>query len=237
MRPLLLLVLAPSLFSADGHIFYSKSFPNSTPAYVSIQLSPSGEIVYKEAVDDEQPVKLQIEPAQAAEIFALAQKLDYFSRPLESGLKVAFMGEKTFRWETSGGKPQEQKFNYSQDLDANKLQDWFERITESEMLFFSLERTVKYDKLGVYKSLLQLEAAYDRKRLVAWPQYLPLLDRVAKNSSYMNVARERAASLAEAFRNPPAPAPEKPAAGEKPAPNEKPASGEKPPTEKQKVQP
>jgi hypothetical protein len=168
-------------------------------------LTKSGDIVYKEAVDDEQPVKLKIEPAEAAEIFALAEKLEHFSKPLESGLKVAFMGEKTFRWEADG---KEQKFNYSQDVDAIKLQDWFERITESEMLFFSLERTVKYDKLGVYKALLQLEAAYDRKRLVAWPQYLPLLDRVAKNSSYMNVARERAASLAEVFRNPPKPAAE-----------------------------
>ncbi len=194
--------------AAEPGIFYSKSFPNSTPAYVSIQLSRAGDIVYKEAVDDEQPVKLKIEPHEAAEIFALAEKLDHFKRPLESGLKVAFMGEKTFRWETDG-KPQEQKFNYSQDLDANKLQDWFERITESEMLFFSLERTVKYDKLGVFKALLQLEAAYDRKRLLAWPQYLPLLDRVAKNSSYMNVARDRAASLAEAFRAP-KPSPEVP---------------------------
>ncbi len=190
------------LSAAEPSLFYSKSFPNSTPAYVSIQLAASGDIIYKEAVDDEQPVKLKIEPEEAAEIFALAQKLDHFQHPLESGLKVAFMGEKTFRWVADGAPPQEQKFNYSQDPDANKLQDWFERITESEMLFFSLERTVKYDKLGVFKALLQLEAAYDRKRLLAWPQYLPLLDRVAKNSSYMNLARERAASLAEVFRAP-----------------------------------
>lgn len=201
MRSLLVWLLAAPLVAADPSITYSKSFPNSTPAFVSIQLAKTGDIVYKEAVDDEQPVKLKLEPAETAEIFALAEKLDHFKRPLESGLKVAFMGEKTFRWEGDGG-PQEQKFNYSQDLDANKLHDWFERITESELLFFSLERTVKYDKLGVYKSLLQLEAAYDRKRLVSLGQYLPLLDRVAKNSSYMNVARERAASLAEAFRAP-----------------------------------
>ena len=203
----LLLLAAWSLaWAAEPHIFYAKSFPNSVPAYVSIDLARSGDIVYKEAVDDEAPVKLKIEPAEVAEIFTLADKLEHFKRPLESGLKVAFMGEKTFRW-LADGAPQEQKFNYSQDPDAIKLHDWFERITESEMLFFTLERTVKYDKLGVFKALLQLEAAYDRKRLVAWPQYLPLLDRVAKNSSYMNVARERAASLAEVFR---LPAPEAP---------------------------
>ncbi len=212
MRSPLVWLLAAPLIAADPSITYSKSFPNSTPAFVSIQLAKTGDIVYKEAADDEQPVKLKLEPAETAEIFALAEKLDHFKRPLESGLKVAFMGEKTFRWDGDGGS-QEQKFNYSQDLDANKLHDWFERITESELLFFNLERTVKYDKLGVYKSLLQLEAAYDRKRLVSLSQYLPLLDRVTKNSSYMNVARERAASLAEAFRAPKPPA-ESPKSGQ-----------------------
>jgi hypothetical protein len=33
-------------------------------------------------------------------------------------------------------------------------------------------------------------------------QYLPILDRIAKNESYMHAARERAAEIAEAIRNP-----------------------------------
>jgi len=33
-------------------------------------------------------------------------------------------------------------------------------------------------------------------------QYLPLLDRIAKNESYMHQARLRAASLADEFRAP-----------------------------------
>jgi len=36
-----------------------------------------------------------------------------------------------------------------------------------------LERTAKYDRLGVLKSLLLLESAMDRKRLVGMDQYLP----------------------------------------------------------------
>ena len=63
-----------------------------------------------------------------------------------------------------------------------------------------MERTVRFDKLGVNKALLQLQAAMERRRLVALDEFLPLLDRVRKNESYLNMARERAAALAEAIR-------------------------------------
>ena len=97
------------------------------------------------------------------------------------------------------------RFNFTQDLDGKAMQDWYERIVESEMLLIDLERTAKYDHLGVNQSLLELEAAYDNKRLVALDQFLPLLDRIAKNETYMHMARERAATLAETFRGPQAP--------------------------------
>jgi hypothetical protein len=54
----------------------------------------------------------------------------------------------------------------------------------------------------VLKALLLLESAMDRKRLVGMDQYLPMLDRIAKNESYMHTARARAAEIAEAIRNP-----------------------------------
>ena len=61
-----------------------------------------------------------------------------------------------------------------------------------------------YDKLGVNDVLLQLQITWDHKRLVAPEQFLPLLDRIVKNESFLHLARERAAGLAEAIRKPPA---------------------------------
>jgi hypothetical protein len=46
-----------------------------------------------------------------------------------------------------------------------------------------------------------LEQALGRKRLVAPDQYLPMLDRISKNESYMHTARARAAEIAEAIRS------------------------------------
>lgn len=193
-----ILLLASSL-SAEPLITYSKYFKGSTPENVIITLNKQGEAVYKESIDDDQPIKFQLTEAETAEIFGLTEKLGRFDRPIESGLKVAQMGVKTFRFE-DGDVKNEVRFNYSTDPDAQALLDWFERMTESEQRYIDLDRAAHFDKLGVNQSLLLLQIVYEKKRLIAPQQFLPLLDRVIKNESYLHMARERAASLAEAFR-------------------------------------
>jgi hypothetical protein len=201
MKWLVLLASAAVPLTAQS-VFYSKHFPGSLPAYVSVEISKNGSAVYKEAPDDDNPVEFRIPDAETQEVFALAEKLDRFKRPLESGLKVARMGDKTFRF-VNGDEKNEVKFNFSLDENARVLLDLFERMTETQQLLFILERSVKFDKLGVNKALLQVESAWDRKRIVGPDRFLPLLDRISKNGSYLNMARERSGALAAAFRNPP----------------------------------
>jgi len=203
----MLLAFTLSAFSAP-RLFYSKFFKGSVPEYVAIAVEQNGQTTYQEAKDDENPIQIQLTRPEAQEMFDLADKLDHFQRPIESGLKVASMGVKTFRFE-NGTEKHEIQFNYSLDPAAQGLWEWFERITESEAHFVNLERAVRYDKLGVNDVLLQLQISYERKRLVAPEQFLPLLDRVVKNDSYMHIARERAAGMAESIRKPAATAQEK----------------------------
>lgn len=201
MKLVWLLLLSLAAFAEDGKLIFTKSFPGSTPPWVKIVLERDGKAVYTEAPDDPQPLTFKLTEAETKTMFGLAEKLGWFSRTLESGLPVAKMGDKTFRYEGEG-KAQEQKFNYSSDVDAQALADWFERISESERYLIELERSARFDKLGVNRVILQIQAAFERKRLVAVDQYLKWLDRVTKNESYLNMARERAARLAELFRNP-----------------------------------
>ncbi|MFN7545105.1 MAG: hypothetical protein ACK5TN_20190 [Acidobacteriota bacterium] len=193
-----MLLAVVSLPGQEGTLFYSKSFPKSKPEYMEIVVEGTGEAIYKESAEDEQPVKFKLTAEEVKAVWGLAEKLEYFSRKLESGLPVARMGEKTFRY-TKGETKQEAKFNYSQDLDAQALQDWFERMTETVNLYFDLERTAKFERLGVDRALLHLEAAWDKKRLLSHELYYPLLNRVIKNDSYLNMARERAARLKALF--------------------------------------
>jgi len=202
MKWTLILVLAGAAFAADGpSLFYSKNFPGSKPPYVEINLSRSGAIEYREAPGEDNPVKLQLKQGEADEIFGLVEKAGSFKRALEAPIKVAFMGTKTFRYE-NGAEKDEIKFNYTQDAAAQSLADWFERMAESAQRLIDLERTAKYDKLGVVDALLLLETSLDRKRLVGGEQFLPLLDRVANNQSYMHTAQTRASEIAAAIRNP-----------------------------------
>jgi hypothetical protein len=202
---LLLLTLATSLFAfAEPRLTLSKKFPGSIPEFSEVRIERDGHVEYREAPDEDPPLRIKLSSEDTDAIFALSEKCDHFRRPLESGLKVARMGEKMFRWE-DGAESHEVKFNYTQDEPGQALQDWYERIVESERAFFDLQRTAKYDHLGVNQSLLELEAAYENKRLVAVEQFLSLLDRIAKNEIYMHMARERAAQLADRFRGVPAP--------------------------------
>ena len=212
MKSSLLLFLAGSIFAVSlaavplaaqdtERFFYSKSFPGSTPAYVQVTLDKSGQAEYREAPDDELPLKYKLTEPETSEVFSLIEKLDNFKHPVESGLKVAFMGTKTFRLEKGAAKQNEVQFNYSEDPNARLLWDWCERLTESAQHRIALDRAAKYDKLGVYKALSLLGSAIERKRVVGLEQYLPTLDRIIKNESYMHTARTRASEIAEFIRS------------------------------------
>src|SRR5260370_29595422 len=192
MKWSLILLFAGSLYAQDAQrFFYSKSFPGSTPAYVQVTLAKSGEAVYREAPDDDLPLTFKLTEAETAEVYSLVEKLDYFKHPVESGLKVAFMGTKTFRLEKGADKT-EVHFNYSEDPNAKLLWDWCERLTESAQHRIALDRAAKYDKLGVGKALNLLASAIERKRAVGRGQYLPTLDRIIRNEYYMTTPRPRA---------------------------------------------
>jgi hypothetical protein len=202
MKWSLIALFAAAAFAADGpRLFYSRSFPGSTPAYLDVTVESNGDGVYREAVDDELPLKFHLREAETKEVFDLADKLEHFKHPLESPVKVAFMGAKTFRYD-NGSEKNEVKFNYSEDLTAKALQDWFERMAESAQQRSNLERAAKYDHLGVVDAINLAASAYERKRLVALDQFLPILDRVANNETYMHTARALAAEIAEAIRRP-----------------------------------
>ena len=192
--------LAVSVRAADHspRIVFTRSFPGSMPPYFEISVQRSGEVSYKESADDD-PETFKLNAESTAAIFDLAAKLGHFKRPVESGLKVANMGVKTFRWE-DGEENNQVKFNYSMDENARVLHDWFERIGESERTFVILRRAARHDRLGVNDAVVSTQSLWEHGRLASPEQFLPLLDQISGNEVYMNIARERAASISDAIR-------------------------------------
>jgi hypothetical protein len=194
----LLLALLAATGSAQ-RIVYTKVFPGSSPAYAKITITKAGALTYQEEANEPEPDNVQLDTATTTAIFDLADKLDHFKSKIESGLKVARTGDKTYRWE-EGGSANETRYNHTNDENARALQTWFENISESQRLRADLERTYKYDRLGVNEIVLRLATAWQQKHVVAPAQFTPILDRIAKNESLINMARDRAADLSEAFK-------------------------------------
>lgn len=187
------------VLGAVPRLVMTKSFPGSMPAYASVIVDRDGTLEYKEAPDDQQALKTKLSDADTASLFGLAEKLEYFKTPLESGLKVANTGKKTFRYEPEGGTPTEAVFNYSLNVSAQQLLDRFEQIGSSERAYIELDRAIHFDKLGVNDALAQLESLWLHKQLAAPQQFVPLLTRIANHATFMHLVRERAARLKDQF--------------------------------------
>jgi hypothetical protein len=203
MRALVLaLILCVPLCAGTPKVIFTRSFPGSTPAYLCIRVDRTGALQYKESPTDDQPLTAQLQDADTAALFSMAEKLDYFKSPLESGLSVANTGKKTFRYENEAGSATEASFNYSINETARALLERFEQIGATERAYLELDRTIRYDKLGVNEALADIESLWLRKQLVAPQQFIPLLTRITTHESYMHLARERAARLRDQFQAP-----------------------------------
>ena len=202
MKAALLACCSLLLAAAEPKISFTKSFPGSVPAYCSVAISKDGALLYKESATDDQPVKAQLPEPDVTAMFSLAEKLGYFKNPIESGLKVANTGKKTFRYEPADGAPSETVFNYSTLPEAQQLLDKFENIAATERSYIMLDRTVHFDKLGVNDALAEIEALWLNKQLAAPLQFVPLLTRISSHESFMHLARDRAAKLKDEFQAP-----------------------------------
>lgn len=180
-------------------LVFTKSFPGSTPAYEFVSVDRTGALLYKESPTDDQPVATHLAAADVAVLFDEAQKLGYFKSPLESGLKVANTGKKTFRYLDENGAATETTFNYSTDPTARLLLDKFEQIAASERAYLDLDRTIHFDKLGVNDALAQIEALWLQHTLAAPQQFIPFFNRIIGHESFMHLVRDRAARLKSEF--------------------------------------
>ena len=64
-----------------------------------------------------------------------------------------------------------------------------------------LQRRIKYDRLGVNDALLELETDLNKGILPEPQRALPLLDQIAGDPRFVEIARQRARALAERVRH------------------------------------
>jgi len=77
----------------------------------------------------------------------------------------------------------------------------FEGLTRQESDLSDLQRTMRYDRLGVNDVVLQIQSDYDSKQLPEPERFLALLDQLAGDAKFIDIARDRARTLAGQIRS------------------------------------
>lgn len=191
---------------AGSSVFtYRRIFKSSTPEFIEIKInedSDRGSYEIRQLEDDPGVTPFEVSHPLRAKIFELTAKLNYFKgSDLDVHRKIANLGEKTFRWER-GTEAHEVKFNYTVNPDATQLLQICEGLARQQELIDLLQRRMKYDRLGVNDALLQLDADLSKGVLPEPQRVLPLLDQIAGDSRFVEIARQRARAVAERVRHP-----------------------------------
>ncbi len=204
---LALVLLAPSLSlaatPAEGPtITYRKVFKSSYPEFVELKINQGGTATYdiRQLDDESEPVGFEINAALVQRIFDLAAKLRNFQGlSLDMHRRIANLGEKTFIY-TKGSERNEVKFNYTLDENATQLMNIFEGIARQESDLSNLLRTMRYDRLGVNDAIIQVEIDFNNKMLPEPDRLLSALDQVSADDKFIDIARQRARTLASKIR-------------------------------------
>jgi hypothetical protein len=196
----------PTAIPASGDaptITYRKVFKSSYPEFVEIKLNESGHGTFDMRQLDEEanPQPFEVNASLAARIFALAAKLHNFQGvDLDVHRRIANLGEKTLKYD-KGAETHEVKFNYTLDDSAGQLMAIFEGLARQATDLSDLERTMRYDRLGVNDVLQQIEQDYNNKQFPEPERMLPALDQLAADDKFIDIARQRARTLAGKIRS------------------------------------
>ena len=210
-RRLFLLFLSVAPFSAAsaagpaGSWFtYRRVFKSSVPEFIEIRVqenSTTATYEIRQLDEDAGASPFEVGPALRSKIFQLIAELHHFKGlDLDVHRKIANLGEKTFRWDSSAESNQV-KFNYTLNSAATQLLQICEGLARQQELVELLQRRIKYDRLGVNDALLQFENDLSKSVLPEPERALPLLDQIASDPRFVEIARQRSRALAERIRH------------------------------------
>jgi hypothetical protein len=183
-------------------ITFRKVFKSSYPEFVEIKVSDTGSGTYdiRQLDEEPNPQPFTASPQVTQKIFQLAAALHNFQGvELEVHRRIANLGQKTLRYEKAG-ESHEVTFNYTMNDSASQLLDIFEGIAREQSDLADLQRTMRYDRLGVNDVLLQVQDDYTKKLLPEPEKLLPTLDAIAADEKIIDIARDRARTLASHIR-------------------------------------
>jgi hypothetical protein len=184
-------------------VTFRRIFQGSSPEFIEVTVqgdSNAATYEIRQLDEDAGAQPFEVGEALRAKIFALTRELNEFQgQDLDVHRKIANLGEKTFRWQ-QGNVSHETKFNYTLNSAATQLLQIFEGLARQQEHYALLERRIRYDRLGINDALLQFESDLNRGLIPEPKRLLALLDQIASDPKFVDIARQRARTLAERLR-------------------------------------
>ena len=208
-----LLAALPNWFPLQAHahpstpakLTFRRVFKSSSPEFIEITVRDDSDAAtydIRQLDEDAGASPFEVSAALRAKMFDLAAQLNRFqNQDLDVHRKIAYLGEKTFRWE-QGSQAYETKFNYTLNSAGTQLLQVFEGLARQQEHVALITRRIKYDRLGINDALLQFESDLNRGLIPEPQSLLPVLDQIASDSKFVEIARQRSRSLAERIRHP-----------------------------------
>jgi hypothetical protein len=195
----------PAAGPTGGVFTYRRIFKSSVPEFIEIKIPQNGEqgsVEIRQLEDEAGASPFEIGAPLRSKIFELIGQLGYFKGlDLDVHRKIANLGEKTFQW-NHGAEAYSVTFNYTLNSSAMQLLQICEGLAREQELMELLQRRAKYDRLGINDALMQFENDLNKGVLPEPARALPLLDQIAADSRFVEIARQRARALAERIRHP-----------------------------------
>jgi hypothetical protein len=181
-------------------ISFSLNFPNFKPPFYNVSVESSGRAEYKSTpepndVGDPYIVKFTVSESARTRLFDAARQLKYFDGKWDyTKNKIAYTGTKTLSFKNVT-EEHTTTYNWSENPTIQEVTSLFQGISETIELGRQLEDKYRYDKLGVDAILKIMEQEAKDNRLAEIQAVQPILTRVAKDASLMNISRRRAEFL------------------------------------------
>jgi hypothetical protein len=193
----------PTRAAGEAVITYTKIFKGSVPESVELIIRETGKCTFdiRQLAEDPKATEFEVGQPIREKIFSLAKELNNFRNlDLDTHRKIANLGAKTFRYEKDG-VVNEVTYNYTVNTPASQLQQIFEGLSYQQDHLQTLQRTLKYDRLGLYDALGYLEADLENGVIPEPEHLLPVLEQIANDTHVIEIARSRARAITAKIRN------------------------------------
>ncbi len=188
-------------------VTYSRDWPQVTPQHYAISVDQTCAASYESSTDwpvlpsadDRGVLKFTMSPKNCHRVFALAEKLKFFSGHYDYHPgQIANTGTKTLKFVDAGHNNQT-SYNYSIDPHVQEITKIFSDTAETIQLGAKIARDHYYDKLGLDADLHTLEENSRADNLAEVQVIAAELQHVADDATVVIMARRRAQAVLDRF--------------------------------------